>query len=78
MLFLMPYESFWSIWMFGMNYPLWIIFLDKNKIIIDIKYAEPMTFNPKTWKIYNPKNPCKYILELTEKFNINIGDKLEW
>jgi len=78
MFFPLPYESKWSIWMFLVKYPLKIIFIDKNKTVIDIKEAEPLSFNPKTWKTYKPKNSCKYILETSFDLKIKIGDKIRW
>ena len=78
MFFPMPYESRWSLWMFLVNYPLKMIFIDKNKIVIDVKEGKPITSDPKTWKTYVPKKPCKYILETPFDLNIKIGEKLNW
>jgi len=76
MLFSMPYEHKWTFWMFLVRYPIKIIFINKNKIVVDIKKAQPITLNPKTWKIYKPKKPCKYILETPFNLKIKIGDKI--
>ncbi|OGI12593.1 hypothetical protein A3K64_01665 [Candidatus Micrarchaeota archaeon RBG_16_36_9] len=78
MFFPMPYESKWSLWMFAVKYPLKMIFIDKNKNVIDIKKAEPITSDPKTWKTYVPNKPCKYILETPFDLKVRIGDKLDW
>ena len=51
MLFPMPYESKWSMWMFAVRYPIKIIFIDKDRRVIDIKNGEPITTDPKTWKV---------------------------
>lgn len=78
MFFPMPYESRWSLWMFAVRYPIKMIFIDKNKKVIDIKNGIPITTDPKTWKVYTPKEPCKYILETPFDLKVNIGDKLRW
>jgi len=78
MFFPLPHEAKWSLWMFLVRYPIKMIFIDKNKTVIDIKEAEPLSFNPKSWKTYMPKKPCKYILETPFDLKIKIGDKLSW
>ncbi|MEM5778128.1 MAG: DUF192 domain-containing protein [Candidatus Aenigmatarchaeota archaeon] len=75
MLFTMPYEGIWPMWMFLVRYPIKIIFINKGKVV-DIKSAVPITLNPKTWKIYKPKKLCKYVLETPFDFKIKIGDKI--
>jgi len=78
MLFIMPFPSQWSFWMFGMFYPIKIIFIDENKKIINVETAEPLSFNPKTWKTYAPKQSCKYILEVPADRNFSQEDELSW
>lgn len=78
MFFPLPYEAKWSLWMFLVRYPIKMIFIDGNKTIIDIKEAEPISLNPKTWKIYKPEKPCKYVLETPFDLKIKIGNKLRW
>jgi len=78
MLFLMPLKRKWEFWMFGMLYPIKIIFIDDDKKIFDIQDAGPLTLNPKTWKIYRPKKMCRYILEESGKHKFEVNDKLEW
>jgi len=78
MLFIMDYESEWSFWMFGVRYPLKMIFLDVNKKVVDVKYAEPLTLNPKSWKTFCPRKPYKYVLETPFDLKIKLDDKLNW
>jgi uncharacterized membrane protein (UPF0127 family) len=78
MFFFLPYEDKWSLWMFLVRHPIKMIFIDKNKTVIDVKEAEPLSFNPKTWKTYSPKRPCKYILETPFDLKIKLKDKLNW
>lgn len=78
MFFPLPYEARWSLWMFGVRYSIKIIFIDKGKTIVDIKYGEPLRFDTKTWRIYKPRKSCKYILETPFNLKIKIGDRLKW
>jgi len=78
MFFSMPYEARWSLWMFLVRYPIKMIFIDRDKIVIDVKEAEPLSTNPETWKTYYPRKPCKYVLETPFDLKIKIGDKLSW
>jgi uncharacterized membrane protein (UPF0127 family) len=78
MFFPLEFEDKWSLWMFGVRYPIKMIFIDKNKNVIDIKNAEPLSLNPKTWRIYKPRESCKYILETPFNLKIKIGDRLKW
>jgi uncharacterized membrane protein (UPF0127 family) len=78
MFFHLPYEHKWSLWMFLVKYPIKMIFIDKNKTVVDIKEGKPLTSDPKTWKTYSPSKPCKYILETPFDMKIKVGDKLDW
>ena len=76
MLFVFPKESYASIWMKNTLLSLDIIFISKNKIIVDlVEKASPMSE-----KIYTSKKNTKYILEinsgLIKNLNINIGDQI--
>ena len=78
MFFLMPYEHEWSLWMFSVRYPLTMIFIGKNKKVVDILRGVPITTDPRTWKTYTPREKCKYILETPFKVSVKIGDRLSW
>lgn len=79
MMFKFPFSMKWAFWMPNMYYPLRIIYINKEKEIVDIKDAIPLTRNPKTWKRYKPKKACKYVLEMPFTHeNIKIGDKLQF
>lgn len=64
-----------SIHMMFVFYSINVIFLDKNKKVVDmIKSAKPFLF-------YSPKKPAKYILELPVNINLDLvkfGNKLKW
>ncbi len=72
-----------EIWMLGMRFPIDIVFISRDKRIVDIKHSvKPLGKNPKTWKIYRPSKPCKYVLEINsgmiKKTKTEIGDMLEF
>jgi len=50
--------------------PMFVIWLDKNKKVVDFVYAKP-------WRIYSPKKLAQYVFETTgKKPEIKIGQKL--
>ncbi len=58
-----------GIWMLGMRFPIDLIFLNAQMQVIDIrKNIKPMKINPKSWKVYFPKEPAKYVLEVRAGF----------
>jgi hypothetical protein len=72
-----------EIWMFGMRFPIDIIFIDREKRIVDVKRdAKPMGRNPFTWKIYRPGKKCCYVLEtrsgLADRTKSKVGDQLDF
>lgn len=83
--FLMKFErdGKHSIWMPFMRFPIDIIFIGKDKRIVDIRHSvPPMGKNPFTWRVYTPKEKARYILEvnagLARKTGMRIGDILEF
>ena len=83
MLLEFPISARHGIWMFFMRYPLDMIFIDKQKKITEIKKdIPPLTLDPRTWKIYSPRQRTKYVLELEAKkahdFDPDPGDTLEF
>jgi len=61
-----------AIHMLFVFYSLDIVWLDKNKIVVDKKTVKPFTL------FAYPKKPAKYIVEMRKGFskNIKIGDEL--
>jgi uncharacterized membrane protein (UPF0127 family) len=78
MFFPMEFESRWSMWMFAVNYEIKMIFIDSDKKVVDILEGVPITPDPRTWKVYTPKKPCKYILETPFDIKVKIGDRVSW
>jgi uncharacterized membrane protein (UPF0127 family) len=78
MFFTMDYEERWSLWMFLVRYNIKMIFIDKDKVVVDVKEGKPITSDPETWKTFVPRKPCKYVLETPFNLKIKIGDRLRW
>ncbi len=82
---LMPfdYERRHEIWMMGMRFPIDIIFIGADKRVVDVAHsAKPMGWNPMTWRLYWPKKPCTYVLEvsagLAKATGTEAGDALDF
>ena len=72
MLFVFESEGKYGFWMRNMNFPIDIIWIDKNNKVVDIaKNAEPCHL---TCVSYKPKDNAKFVLEvranLTDQLNI--------
>jgi len=68
-----------KIWMLFMRYDLYLYFLDEKLRVVDIIYAQKLTLDPKTWKLYYSKTPYKYVLEVDsrENFKVEKGERLK-
>lgn len=73
-------EGKYGIWMLFVPHDLALFFLNRKGEVVDRKLAKKFTLNPKSWKIYKPRQPCKYVLECNHKKmnEVKVGDKLEW
>lgn len=83
LLMVFPKKGNHKIWMFGMRFPLDLVFLDSNKRVIEIhENVKPLNLNPKTWKTYCSGKHAKYVLELSlgtvRKTRTGPGDLLEF
>ncbi len=83
MVFSFPFESRWSFWMLGMRFPIDIIFMDKNGVVVHIeRAARPLSFDMSTWKTIKPPIKCMHVIEINagEAGNkrIRIGDVLSF
>lgn len=78
MLFIFPFERFQSFWMRNTFISLDMIFVDANKTIVTIHKNTQVLSD----QSYPSSKPSKYVVEViagfTDKFNIQIGDKIEW
>lgn len=79
MLFVFDKEGYYGIWMKEMNFPIDIVWLDKNKKIIHVENAA----SPETYpKAFTSSSPALYVLETSANFfkshKIKIGDIAEF
>jgi len=80
MLFVFDNEDYHSFWMMNMSFPIDIIFINKDKKVVDIvKNAQLCKLNCSSYK---PKEKAMYVLEVnanfTEKYKIRIGSTPEF
>lgn len=78
MIFLFPKPGIYSFWMKDMNYPIDIIWIDKNFQIIEIKE----NIYPGTYpQVFTPQKESLYVLEtqagFVEEHNIKINDTIK-
>jgi len=80
MLFIFNSEARWGIVMFGMRFPIDIIWVGKNMRVVDIvEGARPCLLFCRT---YRPKKKAKYVLEVNSGFvkrhRIKLGSRLKF
>lgn len=80
MLFVFNDESYHSFWMMNMSFPIDIIWINKEKVIVYItKNVQPCKLICPT---YRPKEKTMYVLEVnanfTEEHKVEIGKPLEF
>lgn len=76
MLFLYSEEDIYSFWMKNTKIPLDLIWIDSNFSIVDMVTLFPCE-NTENCKIYSPKYPAKYVLEINA-WNIDNLDIKTW
>lgn len=59
------------------QHPLHMYFIDSQQEVKDCVKAEPWTLDPRTWKLYRPERPVKYVLESFEDLDLQQGDKIQ-
>jgi len=72
-----------GIWMPLMKFPLDLIFISADKKVVDAKEnVRPISFDFRTWRIYVPKEKCRWVLELNagkiSETKTNIGDVIKF
>ncbi len=76
-------EDFVGIWMMFMKFPIDLIYLDSKKHVVGLfENIKPIGLNPKTWRVYYPEDPARYVLELrsgtVKKTGTKMGDILNF
>lgn len=58
-------EGVHAIWMPFMRFPIDAVFIASDKKVTDVFHGvPPIGIHPRTWKVYAPSAPVKWILEL--------------
>ena len=58
-------RDMYSIWMLGMRFPIDVVFINSERVVTDVyENVSPVSLDLKTWKVYKPTKPIKWILEL--------------
>ena len=78
MLFVFGFESRPAIDMMLVPEALHLYFLDEEKRVVDVKFAEPWGLDPRTWKIYRPEVDSEFLLESFEDLGLEKGDSVEF
>ncbi|WP_414837895.1 DUF192 domain-containing protein [Candidatus Nanosalina sp. VS9-1] len=78
MLFVFGFEERPPIDMMLVQRPLNLYFLDDEKKVVDVQYAEPWSFDPRTWRIYRPSVDSSFLLESFEDLELEEGDQLRF
>lgn len=78
MLFKFSRESNAKIDMMLLSRPLHLYFINSEKKIIDVQNAEPWSFDPRSWRLYSPRRPYRYLLESFEDLALEKGDKIKF
>lgn len=76
MLFKFSSDTKANIDMMLLSEPLWLYFLNAEKEVIDIQKAEPWSIDPRTWRLYSPERPYRYLIESFEELNVEEGEKI--
>lgn len=79
MIFIFEEPDYYSFWMKDMNFEIDIIWIDKNKKIVDLS----KNISPETWPNYfQPEREVKYVLEVTGGFvksnEIKVGERVSF
>ncbi len=72
LVFVFDKEKRISLHMLFVFFPIDVLFLDKNKKIVEIK----KNFRP--FNFYTSKEKAKYVIELVEDSNYKIGEKIKF
>lgn len=81
MLFVYEQERHTSFWMNGMKFPIDIIWLDSDRVVVHIEQSLPLC-TPEGCPSYQPEEEAQFVLEtvagFSEKYDIGIGTKADF
>ncbi|MFH0884192.1 MAG: DUF192 domain-containing protein [Candidatus Micrarchaeota archaeon] len=69
MLFVFPKSGIYPFWMVNTTIPLDAIHIAENGTVVDILEMEPCGLNITKCRLYTPKAPAKYVLEVNKGYS---------
>ena len=78
MLFKFPKFTRAKIDMMLLSKPLHLYFMDSDGVIIETQEAKPWSWDPRSWKLYSPDRPYKYLLESFEDLGLEKGEIIDF
>jgi len=75
MLFAFPRSGIYPFWMLNTTIPLDAIHIAENGTVVDILEMEPCGLNVTKCRLYTPKAPAKYVLEVNKGYSERHGIK---
>ena len=81
MLFIFDNAGKHGIWMPCMRFRIDVVFLDSRKRVVGLhERVRPISFRKRTWKVYYPDKPARYVIELPQgtvkRKGIRHGDRM--
>lgn len=79
MLFIFDQSDYHGIWMRGMRFPIDILWLDDNGVVVDLREK----VLPETYpEVFRPRRPARYVLEinagLSHSYGVNVGSSVKF
>jgi uncharacterized membrane protein (UPF0127 family) len=78
MLFKFSRDTNAKIDMMLLSKPLYLYFMDSSGEVIDVQKAEPWSLDPRSWKVYSPNRPYRFLLESFDDLDVEEGDVIEF
>lgn len=78
MFFRFPQEHLAAIDMLFVPESLNLYFVDSEREVVESRKAEPVSLNPRTWRLHRPETPYKYLLESFEALELERGDEIDF
>jgi uncharacterized membrane protein (UPF0127 family) len=73
MLFIFSQEGFYQFWMLNTSIPLEAIHVSENGTVVDIIEMDPCGLNITSCRLYSPRAPAKFVLEVNQNFSKRHG-----
>jgi len=78
MMFEFPFEKRWTLDMALVLSDLYLYFFDSERKLVEAGRASKWRLDPRSWNIYKPQEPAKYLLESTEPLGLTKGERFNF